>query len=211
MSGIRRFGDLRMIIIVLAVMSLCNACARSFADDTFGPPSQTSTVKTVKVDEPKPAVITVAVAEDPLEWLEFKGLVDLNNDSFALLEDSLTGDGIFVKVGDIIQGATITSFDTDSVNYRCEVGDLKLPMNTNYSLVPLSRDAKFLEKKESNSNTTPSVKRSAAKGKASKTPAMTEERAQNLEDRMFEGKISHKKAAQKGLRASTIKQPKPAK
>ncbi|MEP6754077.1 MAG: hypothetical protein ABJA67_01145 [Chthonomonadales bacterium] len=176
--------------------------------DLFDPinPPPPPPAKTIAPVKQPPVIVMAPEPVDPLAGVIFKGISELNGESYALLEDAKTGEGTFVKIGDSFRGVTVTSLDKDFVRYKSDSGDRQLAMNTNYSLVPLSKGAVSADNPKIADVLESTVRDRLVATRLNyvtfaQPGGISNEKAQNLQSQVFDGKISQKEAARQGLGA----------
>lgn len=110
--------------------------------DLFGSPSAPTPL--VKPEPPKPVV---APAEpdiiDPFADYAYTGTIMMGDQALALVENSKTKEGIYVKVGDQLIGGTVTEVSDRGVTIAVAGKPRTLNKTDEYSLTPLDKDAAF--------------------------------------------------------------------
>lgn len=95
---------------------------------------------TVKLPEPPPTVVKV----DPLVDYVYTGSVDMGGTVMALIENSKTKEGTYVKQGDAFIGGTISDLTARSVTISLAGVPHVMNKTEDYKLTPLDKNAAFL-------------------------------------------------------------------
>ncbi|HLK59112.1 MAG TPA: hypothetical protein VKU00_21300 [Chthonomonadaceae bacterium] len=93
---------------------------------------------------PKPVVLPPPPPPDPLAPYVYSGTVTLGDERMALLEDTRTRDGKYVKVGDMFMGGMVTQIEPGQVTIQMGEGMRTLAKSTTINLTPLNKSAAFL-------------------------------------------------------------------
>ena len=107
------------------------------------PPAPTIASPTETVKPPPPSVQPLP-PPDPLADYVYSGTVIMGDKRMALLENTKTKDGQFVKVGDTFHGGLVTQIEAGQVSLRLGDAMRMMPKSLAINLTPLDRNAAFL-------------------------------------------------------------------
>jgi hypothetical protein len=98
-------------------------------------------------EAPKPTVAVapvkapVVVPASPFADWAYTGTVTMGDQTYALLENSKTKEGEYIKTGDSFRGAQASSVNDQMVTLIADGKPVTLAKSQNYSVVPLDKDA----------------------------------------------------------------------
>ncbi len=108
--------------------------------DLFGAPAAPAAAAQDRARPQAPPPLPAAPL-DPLAGYALAGIASIGGRQCALVEDRNTHEGQYLRVGDRLGGYLVRGFDTQGLRLECGGDTRTLPMNADYSLVPLSRNA----------------------------------------------------------------------
>lgn len=135
-------------IVRVKSVSSCRALPPDFPN-LFGVP-ESGVVTPIVAPFPvqKPALATrqrPASAPDPLSNFVCVGIVAVGNTRMALIENKTTHTGEYLRVGDLLAGGRIFRISERDITLQFAEKKRTLPLNSNYSLTPLSQSAPYLQ------------------------------------------------------------------
>ncbi len=111
--------------------------------DIFGAASVPEPV--VKVEQPKPTLPAPAPEViDPFADYAYTGTIMMGEQALALIENSKTKEGTYVKVGDQLIGGVVTEVTDRGVTINVAGKPRTLYKTEDFKLTPLDKDAAFL-------------------------------------------------------------------
>lgn len=91
--------------------------------------------------QPPSGNIPQQAPEDPFANLVYSGHVEFGKEVSALIEDSATHEGIWLRVGESLRGYTITELDGQHIALQNGQQFYTLPISPVINLVPLAQEA----------------------------------------------------------------------
>jgi hypothetical protein len=110
--------------------------------DMFTAPGAAEPV--VKPEPPKPVVVAQPEIIDPFADYSYTGTILMGDQTLALIENSKTKEGLYVKSGDQFMGGTVSDVSDKSVTIAVAGSPRTLRKTEDYKLTPLDKNAPYM-------------------------------------------------------------------